>query len=302
VPTGQGTGADARLIHRLAQRNVHVTVRKIQGWRRLGIIDSAQVVHRGRRGTEALDYPPGTEDRIEQIVGMLAKHRDMYLVVLGLFGVGVTPSERALRDAYGRFLDKSEADDVRNLTLADSPGPTFSNKVNEFASAMRADVPAMVDRWNEDAKARAATERQYVNADGETAQVSSKDMRQRDAEAWMLARLGDQGGDARPLLRAFGVREERVEGMHLDGGVPSYAECRSALDATEFEKIVAARDLVRDSWQEFVADELPAPLGAFINPLVDTPEAFGLMIAFGVLSALAFVRRDLDEGDGSEPS
>jgi hypothetical protein len=300
VPTGQATAADIRLIRRLAKKGLHVTVRQLQEWRRLGILEPPDVVRRGRRGTEALDYPPGAVDRVEQILRMLSKHRDMSLVVIGLFGVGVTPTERALRNAYRQYFDRSEADDTKNLVLADAPTTTFSRKVYKLASDMNEQAPWIVDRWNADARARAASERQYLDADDQGAHVTSKDIRERDAETFLLARRGEPGGDARPLLRAFGLPENRVEAMHDDGGIPSYAECRSALDATEFDKIVMVRDVIRDSWDEYLAVMLPEQLAMFINPLVDQPETFGLLIGgSAVLSALVFAYRELEAEGGS---
>jgi hypothetical protein len=293
MPTGEGTSADAELLYRLSLREIPATVRKLQEWRRLGIISSPEIVHHGRNGTEALTYPSGTEDQVATIVRMLATHRDMDLVVLGMFGVGVTPTERALRGAYAAFLDESEAADLKSLALSDAGSSLFSKRIYGYASAIRKDMPEIVDRWNADARARAKAESQAVDrGTGEAKRVTRKEIRERDAEGFILDRLGEKGGDATALLRAFGMREERVVGLQSEGGVPTYSECRTALDASEFSVIVGTRDLVRRSWQDFIAEEMPDVLGAYLGPLVDTPEAFGLTVAFAVMSAMVYFARD----------
>lgn len=296
MPTGRGTAADAKLIHQLAKRNVPVTVRQLQERRRLGIIDPPEIVHHGRRGTQALDYPPGTVERIEQIEQMLSKHRDMDLVVLGLFGVGVNPRERALRDAYGGLFDDSEADDLRNLALANSGDPLFSEKLYDFASSMRKEIPEVVDRWNADSRARAREERQQVDpATGEVVHITSRDVRERDAQTWLLARIGDEGGDATPFLSAFGFRESLLAEMDEDGGTPTYAELRSALDAASYGELLRVRDLVRGSMSEFFAEALPESMAALLGPRLDTPDVVGLMVAAGVVSSLAWRERHRGE-------
>ncbi len=300
MPTGQGTAADAKLIHELAKRDLSVTVRQLQERRRLGIIDPPEIVHRGRRGTEALDYPPGTVERVVQIEQMLSKHRDMDLVVLGLFGVGVNPTERALRDAYRGFLDKSEADDLKNLALANSDDPLFSEKLYDFASSMRKDIPEAIDRWNADSRERAREERQQVDyATGETIHVTSKDIRKRDAEAWLLARVGDEGGDATPFMSALGFREGLLTSMEEDGGPPTYAEIRTALDAATFEELLTARDLIRGSMSDFFTEALPESMAASLSERVDTPDVVGMMVAAGVVSAFVFRARHQDDEDAT---
>jgi hypothetical protein len=296
MPTGEGTSADAELLYRLSLRDIPATVRKLQEWRRLGIVSSPQIVYHGRKGTEALAYPPGTEDEVAAVVRMLDIHRDLDLVVLGLFGAGVIPTERAVRAAYANFLDESEAGDLKSLALSEAGSDLFSKRVNKYASAVRKDLPEIVDRWNADARSRAKAESRIVDvATEEAVRVTSKDIRERDAEAFILALLGEKGGDASALLRAFGAREERVAGMKADGGIPSYRECRAALDAAAFSSLVATRDLVRGSWHTFVAEEMPEVLGAFLIPLLDAPEAFGLTVAFAVMSATVFFARDPKE-------
>jgi hypothetical protein len=294
VPTGEGTAADAELIYRLSLLDVRVTVRQIQGWRRLGIMNSPEIVRRGRNGTEALSYPPGTEVQVAAIVRMLDVHRDIDLVVLGLFGVGVNPTEVALRKAYEHFQDESEAHDLRSKSLSDAGSTHFSKRVNVYAAAIRKDLPEIVNRWNADARSRARAESQVVDrGTGKPERVTTKEIRERDIEEFILATLGEKGGDASAMLRAFGMREERVAAaLHEDGGVPTYAERRAALDGAELLTLIAIRDLVRRSWDEFVADEMPDTFGAFMRPLFDLPEVGGLMTAVAVESTLVYLVRE----------
>jgi hypothetical protein len=290
VPTGIETPADAQLIRQLARRGIHVTVRQLQEWRRLGILDSPRTIYHGRLGTEADEYPEGSEDRVATIVRVLKKYRQMYVVVLGLFGLGVNPTERALRGAYRKLFDISERDDRKSHTIVESGD--FGPRMDDISESLRKAVPGAMERWTADARERAREERMEEDvATGKKPRVTSKDIKIRDTYGWLSARLGESGADDAPFLRALGY-EELPETVELVGeGGPSYAELRDALDAAEYKDLIRLRDQLLASRQEFISEALPEWLRPFVEQHVEEPETFGMAIAGGVVSAFAFKAR-----------
>lgn len=92
---GDPTPPDFDLSTRLARRGVYVTPSTLHHWRSEGHIAGPQVVD-GRK----LAYSPEVETYAAELKTAMARHKKLNLSALSLFGQGVDPTEKALKNAY----------------------------------------------------------------------------------------------------------------------------------------------------------------------------------------------------------
>lgn len=300
MPTGEATRADLDLQGRCG---VPVTVRQLQSYRRLGLISGPVVIRRGRgKGTESVTYPSGTEQEVERVVALLDRLKRIQLVVLGLFGVGVTPTERALFDAYRWMLDRWEEHAANALAQIDERGDAGPQYVRRLASEIGKMFPGSRECWTARARAEAAAERAMGNDLSATpVRTTSRDIRERDVTDLYAATLDREDGDPAALGSILGFDENEMrEPMASIGPPPDIAEYRATLDELTFGALVEARDWARANWHAEIAPLLPPRLAAAFGEQFDDPLTVGLPLAVQVLSTHATVRRVVMEREERE--
>ncbi|MHB1582208.1 MAG: hypothetical protein ACYCU7_03240 [Acidimicrobiales bacterium] len=293
MPTGHATDADERLIARCAALSVAVTVRQLQTYRRLGLISGPVVVRRGRKGTESEDYPPGAENEVKRVVDALAGLKKMHLVVLGLFGVGATPAESALFDAYRWALDRWEEHATNALARLDERGDAGPQYVRRLASEIGKAIPGSRNAWNARARATAAAERDMGDELAPTPiPTTSRDIRERDVIDLHAATLDREDGDTAPFGAILGFDEEEWRESVADiGGPPDLAEYRATLDELSYQALVEVRDMTRANWRGEIVPLLPSALASVFEERFDDPLTVGLGLSMQVLSMHATCRR-----------
>lgn len=292
MPTGEATAADRELLTRLAKMGVTVTVRQLQSWRRLGLIEGPIVVRRGRLGTESTGYPEGTELEVAKVHFMLERCHNINMVVLALFGIGVNPTEKALRDAYKWYLDRVESHDLRALTLANESHSAYSQFVRRYASEIGEVVAEIPERWKRSAKERAKAESQidYLST-GKPEKVSSRVVRERDLEGLMESLVHGEG-DPSGFLSVMGFSESDLDEFESLGGMPTITILRRGVDSTTYADLVSMRDEILSSWMDLHLEGMPMPMQLLLNRLSeDDPMTFGYAMASSILSAREFRQR-----------
>jgi hypothetical protein len=285
VPTNRATEADQEVV-----ASSGVGVRRFQTWRRLGLVPGPVVQRLGRgRGTQST-YPEGTADRVAEIAALVDRARSLHTVVLGVFGTGRTPTERAVRDAYAWTLDRWEAAGVEGL--AHFGEDTFSVRVRRFAAALGRDDPATLTRWNAHARAKARAERSMIDeVTGRKVHSTSRDVRERQTQGFLEHFVDPESGDASPIFSAMGLTDDAMQAIDDFGGAASFGELRDSLDATTFVELVEVRDTLRAGWQQMIAPLMPRGLADYFAANFDDPLSGGLYIALGIPSGLVLSRR-----------
>jgi hypothetical protein len=292
VPTHRPTEADERLCNELANgHGLIVTVRQLQQWRRLGIIPAPRVKHLGRgKGTRSI-YPPGAADRVAEVAALVRQTGTLHTVVLGLFGTGRLPTERAVRAAYSWTLDQWEQ--RRNVLAAkrDNDAKAWSQEVRRVASGLRRDLAEPTEEWTQQARGVARAERATRDdVTGTKNNTSSKDIRGRDLGGFLDAMLDPGEGDATPMLGPF-LGPTLVRHIDDDGGLPTFAQQRTALDAVTIEDLVRLRDAARAGLREAIAAVVPRPVVARFDAHYDDPLIGGIEIALGLPVAVVTIAR-----------
>lgn len=291
MPTGKPTEADLKLISEMALHGVPISIRQLQDWRRKGIISGPNVVRHGRRGTESVGYSETAPLEVARVYYLLQEGSSMADVVVSLFGVGVTPTERALRSAYSSVLDTWEKKGRIGLVLADEPGTAYSQRVRRFAASIGRASPSALAKWNDSARERARAESEGVDfATNKRMKVSTRDIRERDTSSFLEAFV-DGTGDPFPILESMGMPSEAAEFVEEAGGWPAFSELRDAIDSLSFEDLVLLRDKARLFLRTQSAPIFSEAIVFALREEMDDPSKLGLSIAFGMLFPIALDRR-----------
>jgi hypothetical protein len=307
MPTNLATPADLELCARLSDRLVTlwgkpVSPRQIQQWRRLGIVPAPGVEHLGRRGTRST-YPLEAVDRTQEVAELLGQTQNLHIVVLGLFGVGRDPTERAVRNAYRWMFDRWEQKAFRLLAKFEQPGGGvgFAQEIRRIASSLGHDAPGVIDRWNRRARTMAQAERSMTDvATGQPVRTSSRDVRERDVVDMVSGLIDPEPGKGEDFVRVIGIDEAHIAEVQRLGGGPSFADMRSALDAITWTQLIAIRDETRLQWSEMVSPLLPKDLVDYFSEHLDKPRTGGVEIALSLLSGAALARRQSSVSSGGQ--
>lgn len=147
------TEADRALSAKLAEVGFKASPRAIQDWRRKGLIDH-EVRSLGPWGTE-VRYPTQALAQADEACRLLRLCGRAHLVVLALFGVGRTPTERALRDALKWVVDQFVKAGTR--TLANEGTPALRDQVRRGSSSMSKQLPEVAASLREQGSEEAKT-------------------------------------------------------------------------------------------------------------------------------------------------
>jgi hypothetical protein len=301
------TQADHGLIAELAAMNVRVGLRALQDWRRDGLVEHEHNIEGGRAGSQA-SYPERACGQVAQVVALLAQYGKLDLVVLAMFGVGHNPTEKALRRAFARLLDEDKAAGIRTLTAAEEGRSSFRDQVRRGSASINKEVPevagainslvrslALAEAQDDDRNARAAG--LPPGADAIPPQTRRREVREQVVTDFASALVDPDksGHGGRDMFACLGFAEDEIDDMEDMGGPATFDEMRAALDCSPFGEIVAARDEARRGLTE---SPLPfaggaSPVIQFIVGHIDEPAVVGITIAMGVLSGLAFSRREV---------
>ena len=288
--------ADQELIGELAKHGVVVSVRQIQDWRRKGIVSGPEIARRGRRGTEAIGYPTEAPMEVARVHYLLQEGSTMAEVVVSLFGVGVTPTEKALRNAYSSILDRWEASGRVGLTLSEEGGTAFAQRVRRFATSLGRESPEVLARWNGSARKRARELREEVDiATGERLRTSSREVRENDTADFVGAFI-DGSGDPYPILESVGLPENAADAIEEAGGLPTFGELRSAVELTSFTELVEVRDAMRNYMKTQIPPFFPEAFLRAAREDMDDPSKMGLYVALGILYPIAISIRENEIG------
>ena len=295
MPTGMPTDADLALIEELARHEIEVTVRQLQDWRRKAIVSGPEVVRHGRRGTESTRYPDTAPMEVARVYYLLQEGSTMAEVVVSLFGVGVTPTEKALRSAYNTILNQWEAKGRIGLILSEEPGTRYARRVRRFAESIGQGSPKAKERWDERARATALEESQKFDlATGKRLRYTVKDIRESDT-AGFLESFIEGGGDPLPILESIGMPAEVSDLVEESGGWPTFFEMRSALSATLYEDLIKCRDEIREFMKTQNEPLFPEEFSQALRDDMDDASKVGLYVGLGLLYPLAVSLRDVDE-------
>ena len=274
------------------------SLRLLQEWRRLGHIP--YVVERLGYGRTRSFYTPDALDRAEEVARALHSLEKMSIVTLGLFGIGRTAKEKALRSAYRWVFDRDESFGVGLLTAAREGASSYTKLVYRATSSMRREVPAAVDELNRLAKEAAAEESQELDlATGKPTRFTSREIRERwfaDIAALLIDPATVEGGYEHFLI-AMGIEEDAIGATEDLGGAPSIAEMRDAIERSTFEELLEARDALRAGFRSQVALMPSSPILTFVLTTFDEPRT-GFELACALASTLALVHRGEQAGAG----
>ena len=292
MPTGHFTQADEELLASVAaEHGLEVSPRQLQEWRRAGLVAAPAKEYLGRgRGTRS-HYPAEAADDVARVAATLEKAHRLPLVVLGLFGVGVTAHERAVRAAYRWQLQRTERA-VRVVLSRTKRSALHPEDRREYARLER-ESPELSDAWVEHADEVAEAERargdDVTNA---ALQTTGKQVRDREAIEILTALEDPDRADVASTLRSvFGATDDHIEALHATGGPVSFSDRRLALDNTSYKDLVSYRDLFLAHQHQAIA-VLPAALRPIVEPTLGDPLTGGLMIASVVLDVAAMLHRD----------
>ena len=288
------TAADLDLCHQLrTERGISAGTRQVQEWRRLGLI-SHDVVALGRGKGTASAYGPDALNEACRVAGALAMVRDLDLVVLGVFGIGHDPAERALRLAYKRHLDSMKVSAVDVLAPWDEGTPKYIRFVRDGMASLRSISPTLADNVNRRAKELATSRGTWVDPafDNGCGSEHTEAARWLDERSTLVTEVLGTAvdpiaymSDAIPegLATGLGLPTDRSEPP-----VPSFTDMSAALDASTLADIIAARDQVRETFRSGVLT--PALVIPALRPLLDqldNPVPGGIAFALAVPALLA---------------
>ena len=142
----RSTEAD-RLLVAAVKRDygIAVTPRRLQDYRRAGLVDHEITRLGGRAGTETR-YPEHAAGQLAQAARLMGQYGRMDLVVAALFGAGRNPTEAATRRALRWLVRTDLAAGERFLDAADEE--RVADTVRKGASHARREVPEAVEGLN----------------------------------------------------------------------------------------------------------------------------------------------------------
>jgi hypothetical protein len=296
VPTGQFTPADLALIEEVKSRcGVDLSPRQLQEGRRAGLVPGPATESLGHGRGSRSQYPSEAADAATRLARALAQ-APLRLATLGLFGVGVTPTERSLRDAYRALLDRSQRS-VRAAHARSRLAILSTEDRREYVELQRS-APEIDAAWRQHAQQVAATER----ATGDVlnhAPLSTtwKQVRDREAFELLTAVQDPDRAHIEPALRgAFGATDEHIDALDAVGGPVSIGERRYALDHTSYEDLIACRDVFLANQQESM-NVLPPAFRPLFAAALDDPLSGGMIVASIVLDVAALLLRQLPDLD-----
>lgn len=285
------------------------TPRQLQDWRRLGLVDH-EVRSLGRgRGREA-SYPPQAVGQVREIKRLLALFGKLDLVVLALFGVGRTPTEKAFRKAFANLVESDVEAGHRTLTARDDDSPAFSDRVRRGSSSMAREVPEIAEKLRDltrsQAKERIEEDKQRaknLQVPRDTGSRGTEARRAReDVVGDLVAALvdPDEGdGTERILYEAIGLSGDVLDDIDHAGGAVTFAEMQQVVDELSYEDLIAARDNMRQGFSH-VERFQGSPLVAFITSYFEDPAVVGVALAMSVASGIAMVRRSSQVGEDTQ--
>ena len=264
------------LCDRLAsERQLQVTPRELQTWRRLGLV-SHYTVALGRGKGRRPYYLPEAVDEAAEVAEVLAGFKSLDFAVLELFGRGRNPTLAALKHAYKWWLDRTEAQAHEVLALFDGNGKVFSRRVRDEIHQIGEAFPALAKHLEK--VCREAAQAEEPLGDGEPPSVL--DIRQRIMADHFASFVDADEFDPELRERAF---IPRVGPAVPDDAVgrPPIPAARAALDTATLEQLTVTRDFLQFS-ALFANRGQRQNIDEILDGPVSTSGLFGTMALFAL--------------------